>query len=413
MESKGALSDIKPLTIFYHGGCADGFVSATMLYLHEFSSHQTSPETPTLDVYLNLLQKTFTETKGPGQIRRIIKDEDIASLPVPEFSGSVSYPKFEDFESQARFIPFYHQRPEEKLDFVSSLPQQERRLCIMADLCNFEVAIKLCEIYEEVYIVDHHRTVSKFFEQENPEEGLPANLRIIFNKKFSGSQMLFYMTTRFSDCLCRCLEPEFGKNLATTVKLINENDTLPRDELSQDAREYVCALYDIGYVWAFCRSSDPKKPISDFLKFDPDIYIQIGRPKLAARVAAVEKRSKKAKEVSFQYKKRNCGEPVTVRCLFCQAESKYASDLGNTLAKLSLRRGMNPIGVVATKYSFGGDKGMKLAFRAVKIEGDELDGENVVEMDCEEVAHFFGGGGHKLAAGAKVKNLGFLKVLAN
>ena len=405
----------KTATIFYHGACQDGLFSAVLIQMFSFVTKDSS--TSHLKGFLDNCFESIESAETPKNVK-FIPDTAIQEVASPEYTGECKNLDFEGFETGYRFIPYYHSNPSEKFDFCRNLTREERKFCVMNDISRIETAFELAEIFEEVYMVDHHKTaVSSIKAFKDANKAIPSNLRVIISPRYSATLIFYYLFHQFSSKFANFFDFEFGVQLHRLVDLANQKDTMSKRVVCQDTKDLSMAIIHLKIVEKFNSAGDHLEPvIQGFFARSLKDYIEIGAPILKARAEMISKLAEeKAKKVKFFYSKRGSDKSTkkedmsSFECFFCVIESSLVSPMANHLVNVSIKHGLSPVGAVATEVHSGengqseGGSFFRLSFRGEFL-GSE-DPLSIKNVDLEEVAFSYGGGGHRAAAGAKVDRL--------
>lgn len=392
----------KEVTFCYHGGCVDGFFSAALFGLFEHAC-QSQGEDLSEQIMINL-------TKEGEFNLNIIENEIIEKEREKDFVGKKDNVSTSSYISSVNWVAYHHGSADKAIGILKRIKERQRKILLIVDVSNYDLAIEMSEYYQTVIFVDHHQTFKNDLDSNLETEDFPNNLSIVFNEKYCASFILDYLLSGIEpDLMALTYSSKMKQNLDVLRTWINQNDTMDLSKRDLEAREFIEAIYSLNVIREF-NQGVIEKVISRFFSLDPDTYIKVGKPKLKAQMREMKEELKKVKMGEFNYTDPN-GDKKNIKCLFIVSEFRNRSTLGYYMALESKELGLAPMAVVAVKKSWyarnPSGRGRKKEVKYL-VSLRSLDDEDTI--DVEEIAVSFGGGGHKRASGFSKGNLKFIKV---
>jgi oligoribonuclease NrnB/cAMP/cGMP phosphodiesterase (DHH superfamily) len=264
------------------------------------------------------------------------------------------------------FKPEYAERYEKLMSQVKDFKNTE---VIMADICLPNAWIDMFLKNEnKVTIIDHHATSLKMVEnyQERIDNGEKLNLEIIFSKDNTESGAM--LTWKYCN-------PTL--NIPDVIKYVSEGDTW--NFKSPETKPFYFGIKN---------EKEPKDYSSEFWinlinnKEAVNSIIESGKPLLDSHNKVLDSFAKEAKPITIDNKQG----------FIVQAPRKYCSDLGDILAKQC--------------------NGFALIYEQ-KPDLVTCELRSVKPVTVNDIAEKLGGGGHKHAAGFRVKDLNELQQILN
>lgn len=396
----------KSITVCYHGGCVDGLYSACLIALLEYSCKELSRN------FLELL-KTYIIPHNKNL--ELLKDSYFEDLKHPVFEGKLEKLSKNKYNSSLNFVAYHHSNPSGAIKILQD-SIKEKELLLILDIGNFDLAMQMSSTYSSVLFIDHHQTFKNSLNENLKNRiKIPENLTIIFNGTYCASfiiqNLLFVLPDKI---IQKVFNQKFGEKIEIFKKWINENDTLDLSQRSLESREFVEAVYSMMLVKNFNEGAI-ERTICDFFNYDPETYIKIGKPKLEKTMDEIEEELKKVRLGEIFYKGSD-DEEKSVVCLYSVTSFRNRSTLGYFMALKSQEMGHEPMSLVlGKKVRFEknnskkkkGKKNKKAKVVSYIVSARSLDIEKTI--DVEEIARFFGGGGHKRASGFTTEDLRFIK----
>lgn len=393
----------KQITVCYHGGCMDGFSSASLISLLEISCKNLK-----LDL-TELLIENWVKKEEEKSLRIITDEELITKDPkIPKFKGKNE--RINNYMSNLNWVAFHHSNTHNAYRIIKTqLRGNSKKILLILDIGNFQFAVDMAEHFETVIFVDHHITFKKDFDKNLPKGEIPENISFIYNGTYCASYIINNLLLALPGApLQEFFSEKFGKNLEFFKDWINQNDTLDLAKRTKETNEFKEAVFSMSIINAFNKGSI-ERTVQKFYSLDPDVYLEIGKPKLEKLMVDIGVEMKKVKKCSFVYKNSK-GEEISRKCLFIVTTLGNRSDLGHYMALESRDRGMDPMAVAIAKRerfvkNFGGrgkrKKNKRTTIYLVSLRS--IDEDETVDVD--EIAACFGGGGHKRASGFSTDDL--------
>ncbi len=251
------------------------------------------------------------------------------------------------FANKARYQAVRHDTPMPDFPIGAEL--------YIVDFCySMDELVSAAKKARKIVVLDHHISAQKDFESYQKQSPIPSNLEVNFIQNHSG---------------CMIVWQYFQRDIEPPILLQHiEDHDLWRHQLPQT--EEICkALY-------------LRLPV-DFSAFE-----KIKLPTLQREGAILMKQQQL--NVNRLFKARHSVRLEKIKGLAVNAPSMFSSDLGHKLAEKSCTFGL-------TYFYHGKRQCYDCALRSI---GD---------FDVSELAHKFGGGGHKNAAGFSVDQATFLR----
>lgn len=217
----------------------------------------------------------------------------------------------------------------------------------------------LCDAVEQVYILDHHKTAQADLANWDDR---PHNLWIHFDMNKSGAMLAweYFWPNREAPELVKYVQDRdlWKKELTSTEEI-----TAYISCYDKEFEQYDALYAELDSHWAKCVSIG-----AHLLKQTRNIVADIVRS---------------ARPMTFHFSDSQLG-PITGLAANCTGH--FASDVGHELCKLS--------GGFGATYCANADGSVKWSLRS---EGD---------YDVSKIAKYFGGGGHRNAAGFTLTDMG-------
>lgn len=432
------------ISIVYHGGCLDGFISVSLIHLltvdypdkmrywiNSILDHKSSNYNAEGDQIINIQSQDIEmETE---------KSEQDHTINTDEFQGleEIAFKFNHYFHDSEPIETFFTNRNYSIYDSSTKCTQQQELLMIL-DVSNPELIRESQKYFKYVIVIDHHQTLFKTIigtNQENMNEDMEeSNLVVYYNLEYSTSKIIFFMIKKLLEKVDESnlnLPIDYDlQNLKSKIDFVDEFDTMPPPQRSKESQLMGAAIYKSYAIMDFINGYNTDH-LSKIIERKWQIYAQIGIPLVQNNYRQVGEFLKKSKIVKFQYKNDE-NVKIRIKCRAVQFSYRsIVSHLGHELARMSkLQDGNDPIGIVFRKNNKNGRINYDMSFRGyqgehpkkMKREGtykeyqdkiknssdQELEEEGEKEeLDLETLARYFNGGGHKLAAGCTVNKLPF------
>lgn len=381
------------ITVLYHGGCHDGYFSCCFFNLFEYCCLQQQ-----LDIKTEL-RSVFKKVSGveKGNIQKV----EIEDLKEETMSGEEDQISYEDFPREkaklnTNYISYFHTKPEKAVPFLKRVKNKE--MAIILDVSSKEACQTVCELFDEVYLVDHHQTaLIEIIQDEKFLKKFPQ-LNILFTKEICASRILLQILVQNFEPFKKTFSQKFFENLAEIAELININDTTSFDHHTDKVLEFCQAVAISNSVGNF-NHGPSLFGLYQYLNPKVAVTSKLGRSAVKKMRSKLDEELKKCYPVSFEYLDRK-GEKQEISCIMGVSSCSYISALGNLVSIKAFEEGLDPVGIIAKPfYQRGRPTGQyRVSFRRTDMEGAK-------RVDLEEVAKFFGGGGHEAASGARLNSL--------
>lgn len=217
-----------------------------------------------------------------------------------------------------------------------------------------DILLSLCEQFETVTLIDHHKTAEEDLRSLQSEELRPKNLKIIFVMNLSGAGLTW---------------DYFSKVPSTLIEYIQDQDL------------WSWKLPNSKEINAVIGQAD--KEFSVYTKLDSALDSIVSYDNLVHEGKTIIK----LQESYHQQIINTCARKITISGeigLACNCPHFFASEVGNKLAQIS--------GTYGATYYHDSEDVVHFSIRSI---GD---------YDASLLAKLFGGGGHKNAAGFKLKD---------
>jgi len=263
-----------------------------------------------------------------------------------------------------------------------------KEILIVADATATHNNIKrLSKYYKMILMIDHHKSFSKEFPKFEKEP--IDNARIIYSNKFCASTLVFNLMQKIFGNLWQFFNASRSMDLIKKIEFINRNDTsVPEDDLTNSfiegaRRIQVHKLESLSSVHLF-----------KMMNYSAETLQSMGMPNLAKKHSLVSKNIASFMQLKI-LRKFDESDPKLIVCYgkFIQPGFRYLSETGKRLAELSFKDNGVGLSVIIRKQ----DDGYYISLRSIEED----------DFDCEDLAFYFDGGGHKRAAGCFIKEKRF------
>lgn len=262
---------------------------------------------------------------------------------------AAAWAAWKEFNNKAYYKAVRHYNP--LPDFADG------SMLYIVDFCYpMQELVEAAQRAKKIVVLDHHISAQKDFEAYQKHSPIPGNVEMNFIQSHSGCMIVWQYFQGDA-------EPP------VLLKHIEDHD-LWRHQLPQTEE--------------ICRALHLRLPVS-FAEFE-----KLKLPSLQGEGALLLKQQQK--NVTRLLKARHGVKLNGISGLAVNAPSMFSSDLGHELAELS--------GTFGLSYFYQG-----------KRQRYECSLRSVGEFDVSVIAHEFGGGGHRNAAGFSVKQADFLKFI--
>lgn len=385
--------------VLYHCPCVDGVFSLLVLclFFKYFLIKNDSNFTALFELLLSekkfvSLDEKETQIQQNASIMEEEKNEDIKkNEEIKELKEKIVIDEEFDVSpgSISKQIKYFAIQPSSNANLFSDFmrymkkSQEPDKIIISLDYyCESEDNIKiLSACAKKLIIIDHHESLTKF------DLLSVKNLEIFFDIKKSGATLaLDYFTKLMGDQL---IPNSILQKLNNFLLYVQDQDL--HTGLFKETEAFISGLLKF--------KNDMNVYKNDILfnkifKFSPETYIQFGKPLVEQKHILVNEyfKSRKILKVALSNGKQ-------IVCFACKiSDNAVINDLGEKLAEEGLKNNFNNIGVVYRNY-----KDPNLFKISVRGSNKHEDGS------CMELANYWGGGGHKYAAGCFLNKKKFNK----
>lgn len=378
--------------ILYHCPCVDGAFSLLVLclFFKYFLIKNNSNFTTLFE--LLLAEKKFDcsdekqtraedketsimeeEKKENTNNNKEIKDEDVKENVMMDEEFNLSP------ESISKQIKYFAIKPSPNgnlfsdfLKYVKNGNGSEKIIISLDYYCESEVNIRTLSLYaKRVIIIDHHITLT-FYNLLN----IP-NLEVFFDLKKSGATLTL---DYFSKLMGEQLIPKsILQKLNKFLSYVQDQDL--HTGLFKETEAFISGLFKFKYDMNVFKNDIL---FNQIFKFSPETYIKFGNSLVEEKNILVNEYFKSRKILKV---KLDNGKEIT--CFACKiSDNAVINDLGEKLAEEGVKNNFNNLGVV-----YRNDKNPNLYKISVRGSIKHEDGS------CLELTNYWGGGGHKYAAG--------------
>jgi hypothetical protein len=244
---------------------------------------------------------------------------------------------------------------------------------------SYENIKRLSKFYKSILLIDHHQSFKKEFPKytANPIE----NVRIVYSNVFCASTLTYSVMKDIFGDIWKFFNNEKSKDILKKIEYINRNDTSVPDDDETNSFIEAARMLQIHKL-----ESLSAKHIFKVFNYSASTLIQMGRPCLYKKNTIVNKSISHCNQMRI-LRKFEDKEPMFVQCYgkFIEPGFRYLSETGKRLAERSFK----DIGTGLAIIIRGQDEGYYISLRSIEAD----------DFDCEELASYFNGGGHKRAAG--------------
>ena len=380
------------VTVAYHGGCKDGYFSCCYFNLLHYVCEKKGLNF--LEIFEELIEDIF-ENNPDDKIYNLDKDTSPTKVYINGDISKISEPEKWLRKSPAiEYRPYYHDnKHNEKI--IKEVSSSDRKILVCLDISNPDFIKDAMKYFEEVIVMDHHDTL--FIEIIENKEFLEHadNLRILFSKKHCASSIVFKIYLKYSQIFNEYFSKEFIQKLDKIQKMVTVGDTLSIPKYSKEDFLFKEAIIGKDIPFKFNEKARNYRLVQVFNKSLDDIY-KVGRVYGLNTLENIRNSLERTKTCEVLYNTRN-GEERKIRFLSVRYFGTMTPYLGHYVAEKSYNEGLDPVSALYKIYD-PKDINTKYVFSLRRYE------EGLVEkvVDLEEIAHYFGGGGHKCAAAFRI-----------
>lgn len=381
------------MDVIYHANCLDGSLCTFAIFLyHQLNSSQLTArrdgfseqvieyifKLDSITIWDNIDFKAW-EKEAEKNCTGGLSHSDFLSLPyTPDDSNCIYGLEVDNYE-------YYFSLMYKKGVFRKGALKD---LLIVADAtANYESIKRLAKYYKMILLIDHHKSFTKEFPKY--QEDKIDNVRIVYSNKFCASSLVFNLMQKVFGNLWQFFNSNRSKDFIKKIEYINRNDTSvpdddPTNSFIEGARRIqVHKIESLSSIHIF-----------KSMNYSVETLQSMGMPNLAKKHSLVSKNIASFMQLKI-LRKNDESDPMLIVCYgkFIQPGFKYLSETGKRLAELSLKDNGVGLSVIIRKQ----DDGYYISLRSIEED----------DFDCEDLASYFQGGGHKRAAGCFIQEKRF------